>query len=210
MSSRAALDGNWATVEKAVGAKIAAKAKTKAPSHRGRAAPGDPRFDPRADADPRLPRARPPACQSRSARPRARDPAPRGLDPAHLRLHRGRLRPADLPRRRAGPRDGHACARSSRSASAPIAARSASSSCTSPIPTQKAWIQERIEGRDKEIELHARRQAAPSSSKLIEAEGFEHFCDTALHRHQALRPRRRRIHDPGAGADHQARRPARA
>ena len=30
-----------------------------------------------------------------------------------------------------------------------------------------------------------------------------------IHRHQALRPRRRRGHDPGAGADHQARRPAR-
>ena len=30
-----------------------------------------------------------------------------------------------------------------------------------------------------------------------------------VHGHQALRPRRRRIADPGAGADHQARRPAR-
>ena len=45
--------------------------------------------------------------------------------------------------------------------------------------------------------------------KLVEAEGFEKFCDRQIHRHQALRSRRRGIADSGAGADHQARRQSR-
>ena len=68
-----ALDGNWAEVEKAVGTKIAAKAQVKA-GEQGRrgdgsgGAPGHPRFRPCADADPRLPHARPFPRQSRSSR----------------------------------------------------------------------------------------------------------------------------------------------
>ena len=43
-------------------------------------------------------------------------------------------------------------------------------------PEEKAWIQARIEGADKEISLPppARRR---SSQKLVEAEGFEQFID---------------------------------
>ena len=100
------------------------------------------------------------------------------------------------------------CARSSRSCGAPTARRSASSSCTSPNAAQKAWIQERIEGRDKEITF-TREGKRAILNKLVEAEGFEKFLDVKYHRHQALRPRRRRGADPGAGADHQARRRAR-
>ena len=75
-------------------------------------------------------------------------------------------------------------------------------------PAQKAWIQERIEGKDKEIQLHARRQArdpeqAGGSRRLREIPRRQ------IHRHQALRPGRRRIADPGARADHQARRQSR-
>ena len=46
-------------------------------------------------------------------------------------------------------------------------------------------------------------------NKIVEAEGFEKFLDVKLHRHQALRPRRQRVADPGAGTDHQARRQSR-
>ena len=58
-------------------------------------------------------------------------------------------------------------------------------------PAQKAWIQERIEGPDKEITF-TREGKRAILNKLIEAEGFEKFCDVKYHRHQALRPRRRR------------------
>src|SRR5882757_466800 len=42
---------------------------------------------------------------------------------------------------------------------------------------QKAWIQERIEGPDKEISFTPEGRRA-ILNKLIEAEGFEKFCDT--------------------------------
>ncbi len=43
-------------------------------------------------------------------------------------------------------------------------------------PAQKAWIQERIEGPDKEITF-TRAGKRAILNKLIEAEGFEKFCD---------------------------------
>src|SRR5262245_24437973 len=43
-------------------------------------------------------------------------------------------------------------------------------------PAQKAWIQERIEGPDKEISF-TREGKRAILNKLIEAEGFEKFCD---------------------------------
>lgn len=42
---------------------------------------------------------------------------------------------------------------------------------------QKAWIQERIEGPDKEISF-TREGRRAILTKLVEAEGFEKFCDT--------------------------------
>ncbi len=41
---------------------------------------------------------------------------------------------------------------------------------------QKAWIQERIEGRDKEITF-TREGKRAILNKLVESEGFENFCD---------------------------------
>ena len=41
-------------------------------------------------------------------------------------------------------------------------------------PDEKAWIQQRIEGRDKEISFTPEGKIA-ILKKLIEAEGFEHF-----------------------------------
>ena len=58
-------------------------------------------------------------------------------------------------------------------------------------PEEKAWIQERIEGPDKEVSF-TREGKRAILNKLVEAEGFEKFLDVKYHRHQALRPRRRR------------------
>ena len=44
-------------------------------------------------------------------------------------------------------------------------------------PAQKAWLQERIEGPDKEITF-TREGKRAILNKLVEAEGFERFCDT--------------------------------
>ncbi len=44
------------------------------------------------------------------------------------------------------------------------------------MPTQKQWIQERIEGADKEITF-TREGKRAILNKLVEAEGFEKFCD---------------------------------
>src|SRR5262245_61476537 len=43
-------------------------------------------------------------------------------------------------------------------------------------PVQKAWMQERIEGRDKEIQF-TREGKRAILNKLVEADGFEKFCD---------------------------------
>src|SRR5258707_4824494 len=43
-------------------------------------------------------------------------------------------------------------------------------------PAQKAWLQERIEGRDKKINF-TREGKRAILNKLVEAEGFEKFCD---------------------------------
>src|SRR5919109_149786 len=43
-------------------------------------------------------------------------------------------------------------------------------------PAQKSWLQERIEGKDKEIAF-TREGKRAILNKLVEAEGFEKFCD---------------------------------
>ena len=48
-------------------------------------------------------------------------------------------------------------------------------------PAQKAWMQERIEGRDKEIQF-TREGKRAILNKLVEAEGFEKFCDLKIGR----------------------------
>ncbi len=63
-----------------------------------------------------------------------------------------------------------------RSCAGPIARPSASNSCTYPIRLRKAWIQERIEGKDKEIAF-TREGKRAILNKLVETEGFEKFLD---------------------------------
>ena len=75
-------------------------------------------------------------------------------------------------------------------------------------PAQKGWIQERIEGPDKEITFTPRGQAR-DPQQADRSRRVREILRPQVHRYQALRPRRRRVDDPGAGADHQARRRAR-
>ena len=174
----------------------------------GRGAAGDARLRPRHHDDPRLPHARPSARRSRSARPRAARADARGaaipstygfteadcdrqifidnvlgLEFATIREMLAILRAHLLldARRRV-----HAHLR----------------------PGEKAWIQERIEGPDKEITFTPRGQAG-DPQQAGRGRGLREVPRRQVHRHQALRPRRRRVADPGARADHQARRRAR-
>ena len=130
------------------------------------------------------------------------------LDPALLRLHRSRHGPQDLHRQRARPGISRRCARSSRSCARTYCGTIGVEFMHISDPRRRRWIQERIEGTDKEITF-TREGKRAILNKLVEAEGFEKFLRRQVHRHQALRPRRRRGADPGARADHQARRQAR-
>ena len=171
-----------------------------------RRAAGDARFGPRADADPRLSHPRPLPRQARSARARAAQ-GRRGTRSALLRLHRGRLRPQDLPRQGARARIRHA-ARDRRDPAAHL------------LPDARrrvhAHLQCRPEGLDPGAhrgarqgdQLHARRQAR-DPQQAGRGRRFREVLRHQVHRHQALRARRRRVADPGAGADHQARRQSR-
>ena len=91
----------------ALGDKSGARADKRRRALRRRCPAGHAQFDPRADADPRLPRARPFPRQSRSARPRAAT-GRGGARSALLRLHRRRHGPPDLPRQGARSRIRHA------------------------------------------------------------------------------------------------------
>ena len=75
-------------------------------------------------------------------------------------------------------------------------------------PEEKAWIQARIEGAGQGHHLHAGRQEG-DPAEADRGRGLRAVHRRQVQGHQALRPRRRRVADPGAGADHQARRLAR-
>ncbi len=121
-------------------------------------------------------------------KPRAKHPE---LDPRTYGFTEADLDRPIYHRQRARLRERDACARSSRCCARPIAARSASSTCTSRIRTRSKWIQERIEGSRNQRRLHRPRQArdpgAPDRGRDLRAVPRQE-----IHRHQALRPRRRR------------------
>ena len=73
---------------------------------------------------------------------------------------------------------------------------------------QKGWIQERIEGRDKEITF-TREGKRAILNKLVEAEGFEKFLDVKYTGTKRFGLDGAEFADPGARADHQARRQSR-
>ena len=172
----AALDGNWAETEKKIGDKIKAKAQ----AQRRRASAADVQQATRDSIHALM--------LIRAYRIRGHFHAK--LDPLGLAAgeERGRTRSAHptastkpistarFSSTRCSGSNSHRCARSSPSCAAPTARRSASSSCTSPNAAQKSWIQERIEGRDKEITF-TREGKRAILNKLVEAEGFEKFLD---------------------------------
>ena len=76
-------------------------------------------------------------------------------------------------------------------------------------PAQKGWMQEQIEGPDKEITF-TREGKRAILNKLIEAEGFEKFCDLKFTGTKRFGLDGGNSIDSSARADHQARRRARS
>jgi 2-oxoglutarate dehydrogenase E1 component len=74
-------------------------------------------------------------------------------------------------------------------------------------PEQKIWLQRRIEGRQGSASRPKARRAI--LNKLIEAEGFEKFAANRFVGTKRFGLDGGEATIPGAGADHQARRPAR-
>ena len=188
----AALDGDWAEAEQGARRQDqgARRRRSGVELSAAEVAAGDARFDPRADADPRLPHARSFPRQSRSARPRAAARTRR----SSIRAPTASPRPISTARSSSttcSASNSARCARSSPSCGAPIARRSASNSCTSPTARRRRWIQERIEGPDKEITLHPRGQAR-HPQQAGRGRRLREILRREIHRHQALRPRRRR------------------
>jgi hypothetical protein len=175
---------------------------------RGRRPAGDARFGPRHHDDPRLSHARPSACQSRSARHRQAAEDHEELSSRGLWLHRGRLRPQDLHRQRARarirhhPRDAgdpeaHLLLDARRRVHAHLRSESRRPGSRS---ASKARQGDRV---------HAAKARRRSCQQADRGRGLREVHRRQVHRHQALRPRWRRGADPGARADHQARRRAR-
>ena len=161
---------------------------------------------PRPDADPRLSRHGPPRRRPRSAGPhRAQDP--QGAAARDLRLHGSRPRPPDLHRQGAGPRDRHR-------------ARDPEDPAPHLLPPDRRRVHAHHlagaevldpgahRGPRQGHHLHGRRQAR-DPQQADRGGDLREVRRRQVHRHQALRPRRRRGDGAGARADHQARRPAR-
>ena len=135
----------------------------------------DPRLDPGADAHPRLSRARPFPRQSRSARPAAAERTRR----SSIRAPTASARPISTGRSSSTRCSGSNSAPSARSSR--ILRRTYCQTLGVEFlhisdGAQKGWIQERIEGPDKEITF-TREGKRAILNKLVEAEGFEKFCD---------------------------------
>ena len=175
-------------------------------AHRRPRPAGDPRFGARPDADPRLPHARPSPRQSRSARPRAAQ-GPRGARSPQLRLRRGRLdRPIFLD---------HVLGLEFATLREMLAILQRTYCGTLGVefmhisdPAAEGLDPGAHRGPRQGDHLHPRGQAR-DPQQADRGRGLREVLRRQVHRHQALRPRRRRVDDPGAGADHQARRRAR-
>ena len=124
--------------------------------------------------------------------------------PGVLRLHRGRLRPEDLHRQRARARVRHH-PRDARDPPAHL------------LRHARHRVHAHLRSGREELDPGAHR--GPGQGHRLHARGQEGDPQQArrgrrlrevhrrqIYRHQALRPRRRRVADPGARADHQARR----
>ena len=192
----AALTGDWGAVET-----IARRQDQEQGSGQrrrnlvDRRAAGDAGFDPRADADPCLPHPRSLPRQPRSARPRA-GKARGGARSSVLRLHRSRSRSSDLPRQGAGPgiRDRPRDARDPAPHLLPDARRRVHAHLRPGAEGVDAGAHRRSRQGDQ---LHPRGQARhPEQARR--SRRLREVLRSQVHRHQALRPRRRRVDGPGA------------
>src|ERR1700730_9074263 len=178
-----ALDGNWAEVEKAVGAKLAAKAQAQVPAQ-GQAkgaevTAADLHQDTRDSVRPLI--------LLRAYRMRGHFHA--NLDPLGIEAPRDR---EELDPRSYGFVEGdfdrkifldHVLGMEYASLREIVAICERTYCQTLGVEfmhisnaAQKSWIQERIEGPDKEISF-TREGRRAILNKLVEAEGFEKFCD---------------------------------
>ena len=128
-----------------------------------------------------------------------------------LRLRQSISEPADLPRLRVAGYGN--LARTIRRSSRILrrtywVAISACSTCTSPIPTRRPRLQQRIEGRDKEITF-TREGKVAILRKLIESESFERFLAKRYPGAKRFGLDGAEATGSGAGADHRAWRRAR-
>ncbi len=172
---------------------------------RRRGSAGDAGLGPRADDDPRLSDARPSACQSRSARPRAAARTTKSCIRRSMDSPRPTIDRPDLPR---------PCARARIRHAAPDARRSCSRTyCqTHRLRIHAHLRSEQKAGSRSASKAPARRSASParasarSSTSSIEAEGFEKFSDLKFTGTKRFGLDGGECDDSGAGADHQARR----
>ena len=168
---------------------------------------GHARYHPRTDADPRLPHARPFPRQSRSARDPGDGPNEEELDPTSYGFTEADMdRPIFLDMvlglEFATMREILAILRRTYCQTLGVEFMHISN------PAQKAWIQERIEGHDKEITF-TREGKRAILNKLVEAEGFEKFLDVKYTGTKRFGLDGAESLIPAHGADHQARRQSR-
>ena len=127
------------------------------------------------------------------------------LDPRYLRLRRGRLRPQDLPRHVLGLE--YATLREIvailRAHLLPDARRRVHAHLRS--PRRRPGSRSASRGRTRRSRF-TREGKRAILNKLIEAEGFEKFCDVKFTGTKRFGLDGGEVADPGAGADHQARR----
>ena len=130
-----------------------------------------------------------------------------GTRSQELRLHRRRHGPADLHRQRPGPGDRQP-AQDRRGGAGDLLRHHRRGVHAHPGPGPEGLDPGAHRIDPQPAGLHGERQAghpgAPDRGGDLRA-----VPQQEVHRHQALRPGRRRVHDPGAGADPEARRPAR-
>ena len=205
-SPRSTATGRQAS--QALGAKL--KAQGAEPRRRASAADcraRDARFGPRAHDDPRLSHARPSPRQSRSAGPRTAAATTR----SSIRRPTASPKPTTTARssstrcsgsNRDDPRDAR------RSCAAPIAARSAWSTCISPIRPRKPGCRSASRARTRRSPSPARARSRSSTSwSKPKASKNSSTCKFTGTKRFGLDGGEG--HGPGAGADHQARRRAR-
>ena len=190
-----------------VAVKQAARRRGKADRSHGAIEQAARRFDPRHAADPHLSRARAPGAPISTRSACRSSEAARRPDARMARLRRRSARQRGLCRRRARPRMGHG-----RASSYEIAARQLLRPRRPRIHAHRRYRGTALPAGPyrrprQDHPVHARRQEGDPAGG-DPRRGIREVPRQEIRRHQALRPRRRRIDDPRAGSGDQVRRRA--